>query len=139
MSLRFLSATAFLILSKGLMAQNHNTENMMRTMQQQNRMMMINEEQRRFNRFMTSQPMMSSEKMLSFYQKYLDKLNERSSKTETELQTEYNRSEQKKILKQIEKKEQKLAELNKNRNMIEAEMEKLEAKKLQEINKINNK
>lgn len=123
MSLRFLSATAFLILSKGLMAQNHNTENMMRTMQQQNRMMMINEEQRRFNRFMTSQPMMSSEKMLSFYQKYLDKLNERFSKTETELselQTEYNRSEQKKILKQIEKKEQKLAELNKNRNMTEA-------------------
>lgn len=52
MSSRLLSVTAFLLLSKGLMAQNHNTDNMMRTMQHQNRMMIINEEQRRFNRFM---------------------------------------------------------------------------------------
>ncbi|QQV03687.1 MULTISPECIES: hypothetical protein [Chryseobacterium] len=138
MSSRFLSVTALLLLSKGLMAQNHNTDNMMRTLQHQNRMIMMNEEQRRFNRFMTSQPMMSSEKLLIFYKKYLDDLNEKSAKVQSELselKMQYEKSNEKKILKQIQKKEQKLESLYKSKKLAEDEIEKLEAKKLPETNK----
>lgn len=138
MSFRFLSVTALLLLSKGLMAQNHNTDNMMRTLQHQNRMIMMNEEQRRFNRFMTSQPMMSSEKLLIFYKKYLDDLNEKSVKVQSELlelKMQYEKSNEKKILKQIQKKEQKLESFYKSKKLAEDEIEKLEAKKLPETNK----
>lgn len=135
MSSRLLFVTAFLLLSKGLMAQNHNTDNMMRTMQHQNRMLIINEEQRRFNRFMASQPLMASEKLLKFYNKYLDNLNEKSAKVQSELselKIQYEKSKEKKILNQIEKKEQKLESLNKSKKLTEDEIEKLEAKKLPE-------
>lgn len=138
MSSRFLSVTALLLLSKGLMAQNHNTDNMMRTLQHQNRMIMMNEEQRRSNRFMTSQPMMSSEKLLIFYKKYLDDLNEKSAKVQSELselKMQYEKSNEKKILKQIQKKEQKLESLYKSKKLAEDEIEKLEAKKIPETNK----
>lgn len=132
MNFRFLSVAVFLFLSKALSAQNHNTDNMLRTMQQQNRIMMMNEEQRRFNLFMTSQPRMDSEKLLTFYKNYLDKLNEKSVKTESELsdlKTAYEKSEEKKLLKQIEKKEQKLEDLNKSRMLMQKEIDKLEVKK----------
>ena len=48
---------------------------------------------------------------------------------------QYEKSNEKKILKQIQKKEQKLESLYKSKKLAEDEIEKLEAKKLPETNK----
>lgn len=65
---------------------------------------------------------MASEKLLKFYNKYLDNLNEKSAKVQSELselKIQYEKSKEKKILNQIEKKEQKLESLNKSKKLTE--------------------